>query len=195
MDKSTVIENNLKASLEVKQKLFEDKNILDTITKLANQIIAVYKNDGKVLFCGNGGSAADAQHLSAELSGRYYYDRPPLFAEALHVNTSYLTAVANDYSYDMIYERLVKAMGRKGDVLIALSTSGNSSNAINALIQAKKSGMLTVGFTGEGGGKMKDHCDVLIEVPSKDTPRIQECHMLIGHSICEIVEQGMFPQP
>ena len=169
--------------------------MLKTITELANRIIDVYKKDGKVLFCGNGGSAADAQHLSAELSGRYYFDRPPLFAEALHVNTSYMTAVANDYSYDTVYERLVKAMGRKGDVLIALSTSGNSKNVINAIIQAKTLGMLTVGFTGNDGGKMKDLCDILIDVPSKDTPRIQECHMLIGHSICEIVEQGLFSKP
>lgn len=195
MDKSAIIGDNLKKSIALKQQLFEDKQLLETITKLADQIVATYKNDGKVLFCGNGGSAADAQHLSAELSGRYYYDRPPLFAEALHVNTSYLTAVANDYSYEAIYARLVKAMGRSGDVLIALSTSGNSKNAINALIQAKEIGMLTVGFTGGGGGNMKDHCDVLIDVPSKDTPRIQECHMLIGHSICEIVEQEMFPNP
>ena len=194
MDKSTVVENNLRTSIEVKQKLLDDKQLLNRITEIAYRIIDVYKDDGKVLFCGNGGSAADAQHLSAELSGRYYYDRPPLFAEALHVNTSYLTAVANDYSYDVIYERLLKAMGRKGDALIALSTSGNSKNVINALIQAKKIGMFTVGFTGEDGGKMKGLCDILIEVPSKDTPRIQECHMLIGHSICEIVEQGLFPK-
>ncbi|WP_107037602.1 D-sedoheptulose-7-phosphate isomerase [Brumimicrobium mesophilum] len=193
MDKSTIKEN-LKASIEVKQKLFNDDEILTKITDLSGKIIEVYKKDGKVLFCGNGGSAADAQHLAAEFSGRYYYDRPPLFSEALNVNTSYMTAVANDYSYDVVYERLIKAMGRKGDVLIALSTSGNSTNVVNALIQAKKADMLTVGFTGEGGGKMKDLCDILIEVPSTNTPRIQECHMLIGHSICEIVEQGLFPQ-
>ncbi|PKR81603.1 phosphoheptose isomerase [Brumimicrobium salinarum] len=194
MDKSTIIKENLKASIEVKQALLTDKDIINRIEDLAERIIKVYQDDGKVLFCGNGGSAADAQHLAAELSGRYYYDRPPLFAEALHVNTSYLTAVANDYSYDVIYERLIKGMGRKGDVLIGLSTSGNSKNVVNALIEAKKIGMLTVGFTGKNGGVMKEYCDILIEIPSENTPRIQECHMLIGHSICEIVEQGMFPQ-
>ena len=193
MDKST-IKDNLKSSMEVKQKLFDDQAIQDRINDLSQKIIDVYKNDGKVLFCGNGGSAADAQHLAAEFSGRYYYDRPPLFSEALHVNTSYMTAVANDYSYDVVYERLIKAMGRKGDVLIALSTSGNSQNVINALIQANKTNMLTVGFTGETGGKMKEHCDILINIPSTNTPRIQECHMLIGHTICEIVEQGLFPK-
>ena len=193
MDKST-IKNNFKASIEVKQKLFEDNSMVEKIADLSDKIIQVYKKDGKVLFCGNGGSAADAQHLAAEFSGRYYYDRPPLFSEALHVNTSYMTAVANDYSYDVVYERLIKAMGRNGDVLIALSTSGNSQNVINALVQANKAGMLTVGFTGETGGKMKEHCDILINIPSTNTPRIQECHMLIGHSICEIVEQGLFPK-
>ena len=193
MDKSA-IKDNLKSSMEVKQKLFDDQDIQDRINDLSQKIIDVYKNDGKVLFCGNGGSAADAQHLAAEFSGRYYYDRPPLFSEALHVNTSYMTAVANDYSYDVVYERLIKAMGRKGDVLIALSTSGNSQNVINALVQANKADMLTVGFTGESGGKMKEHCDILINIPSTNTPRIQECHMLIGHTICEIVEQGLFPK-
>lgn len=193
MDNSTIKEN-IKSSLEVKQKLFDDQEIQDRINDLAQKIIEVYKKDGKVLFCGNGGSAADAQHLAAEFSGRYYYDRPPLFSEALHVNTSYMTAVANDYSFNTVYERLIKAMGRKGDVLIALSTSGNSQNVINALIQANKADMLTVGFTGESGGKMKEHCDILINIPSTNTPRIQECHMLIGHTICEIVEQGLFPK-
>ncbi|PWH86260.1 D-sedoheptulose-7-phosphate isomerase [Brumimicrobium oceani] len=193
MDKST-IKNNLKDSIEVKQQLFNDNAMVEKVADLSAKIIEVYKKDGKVLFCGNGGSAADAQHLAAEFSGRYYYDRPPLFSEALHVNTSYMTAVANDYSYDAVYQRLIKAMGRKGDVLIALSTSGNSQNVINAINEANAIGMLTVGFTGETGGKMKDICDVLVNIPSTNTPRIQECHMLLGHSICEIVEQGLFPQ-
>ena len=143
---------------------------------------------------GNGGSAADAQHLAAELSGKYYYDRPPLNAEALHVNTSYITAVANDYSYDKIYSRLVKGIGKKGDILIGLSTSGNSNNIINALKQAQELGIITIGFTGIGGGEMIKYCNECIEIPSNDTPRIQECHMLIGHSLCEIVEQSIFPQ-
>jgi len=147
-----------------------------------------------VLWCGNGGSAADSQHLAAELSGRFYYDRPPLNSEALHVNTSYITAVANDYSYDVIYSRLVKAMGKPGDVLIGLSTSGNSGNVIKALEEANAMGMVTVGMTGETGGKMKALCKYLINIPSKDTPRIQECHMLLGHTICELVEMELFPK-
>ena len=138
---------------------------------------------------------ADSQHLAAELSGRFYYDRPPLFSEALHVNTSYTTAVANDYSYDVIYSRLTQAMGRKGDVLIGLSTSGNSKNVIKALEVANQIGMVTVAFTGETGGNMKDVCKYLINIPSKDTPRIQECHMILGHTICELVEMQLFPKP
>jgi D-sedoheptulose 7-phosphate isomerase len=128
------------------------------------------------------------------LSGRFYYDRPPLFSEALHVNTSYTTAVANDYSYDEIYARLVKAMGRKGDVLIGMSTSGNSANVVKALDVANQSGIITVGFTGETGGKMAGLCKYLVNIPSKDTPRIQECHMVIGHTICELVEINLFPK-
>jgi D-sedoheptulose 7-phosphate isomerase len=147
-----------------------------------------------VLWAGNGGSAADAQHLAAELSGRFYYDRPPLFSEALHVNTSYTTAVANDYSYDEIYARLTRAMGRKGDVLIGMSTSGNSGNVVKALEVANQLGLITVGFTGETGGKMAGLCKHLVNIPSKDTPRIQECHMVIGHTICELVEINLFPK-
>ena len=144
--------------------------------RVAEEIVTALKNDRKVLFCGNGGSAADAQHMAAELSGKFYFDREPLFAEALHVNTSYLTAVANDYSYDEVYSRLVKAKGRKGDVLIGISTSGNSKNnsknVIKAIETANSIGMITVGMTGQTGGKMKDICKYLINVPSKDTPRI-----------------------
>ncbi len=194
MDKSTIIKKNIQNSIELKQEILSDETLVRQIADLSDLIIDRYKKDSKVLFCGNGGSAADAQHLAAEFSGRYYYDRDPLFAEALHVNTSYLTAVANDYSYEEVYARLVKAMGRKGDILIGLSTSGNSKNVVNAFKQARKSSMTTVGFTGLGGGDMKNHCDILIEIPSSDTPRIQECHMLIGHTICEIVEQGLFPK-
>jgi len=194
MDKSTIVVNNLTESIKLKQRLLSDKRIIDSIITLSELIIDSYKNAGKVLFCGNGGSAADAQHMAAELSGRYYYDRPPLFAEALHVNTSFLTAVANDYSFEEVYERLVKAMGNKGDILIGLSTSGNSRNVINAMNQARILGMVTAGFTGIGGGEMKDYCDILFDVPSNDTPRIQECHISIGHSICELVERGIFPK-
>lgn len=194
MDKLTVIENNFKESIELKQSLFEDKEMMVLLYKLSDLIIERYRNNKKVLFCGNGGSAADAQHLAAEFSGRYYYDRPPLYSEALHVNTSYMTAVANDYSYNEVYARLIKAMGTEGDILIGLSTSGNSQNVVNALVQAKEQGMTTISFTGIGGGKMKEVSDYTIEIPSKNTPRIQECHMIMGHSICELVEQGLFPQ-
>jgi len=179
-------------SISVKKQILENKDLIATILKVAEEIVIAFKKDKKVLFCGNGGSAADAQHLAAELSGRFYFDREPLFAEALHVNTSYLTAVANDYSYDEVYSRLVKAKGRKGDVLIGISTSGNSKNVIKAIEVANKIGMITVGMTGETGGKMKDVCKYLINVPSKDTPKIQEAHIMIGHIICEIVERELF---
>lgn len=181
-------------SIEVKAKLMNDAKILETILKVSDEIVNCFAQDGKVLLCGNGGSAADAQHLAAEFSGRFYYDRPPLFAEALHVNTSYLTAVGNDYSYDEIYARLIQAKGRKGDVLIGLSTSGNSKNVIRAFEQARKQGMIVVAMTGETGGKMKECCDYLINVPSTDTPRIQEAHITIGHAICEFVESRVFPK-
>lgn len=194
MDHIAFIKSRMDASVQLKASLLGNDAILRALNLLADSVVNCYRHDGKVLFCGNGGSAADAQHLAAELSGRYYYDRPPLFAEALHVNTSYLTAVANDYSYDDVYSRLLAAMGRKGDVLIGLSTSGNSGNVVKALQKAREIGMLTVGFTGETGGKMKDLCDILINIPSKDTPRIQECHMLLGHTLCEIVETQLFPR-
>jgi D-sedoheptulose 7-phosphate isomerase len=187
------IKSQIQTSVDLKTALLSNTEILSTVEKIINEIVACYKHDGKVLWCGNGGSAADAQHLAAELSGRYYYDRPPLFSEALHVNTSYITAVANDYSYADIYSRLTKAMGRKGDILIGLSTSGNSANVVNALEEANKIGMITIGFTGEGGGKMKAHSKYLLAIPSKDTPRIQECHMLFGHTICQLVETALFP--
>jgi D-sedoheptulose 7-phosphate isomerase len=188
------IKSKITTSVNLKTSLLQNTAILTAVDKVVTEITDCYKNDGKVLWCGNGGSAADAQHLAAELSGRFYYDRPPLFSDALHVNTSYTTAVANDYSYDVIYERLVNAMGRKGDVLIGLSTSGNSPNVVNALKAANAKGMITVGFTGETGGKMKDLCKYLINIPSTDTPRIQECHMLFGHTICEMVEMNLFPK-
>ena len=147
-----------------------------------------------MLLCGNGGSAADAQHLAAEFSGRFYYDRQPLPAEALHVNTSFLTAVANDYSFEDVYARMVRATGKPGDILIGLSTSGNSPNVVRAFEEARAIGMTTIGFTGETGGKLSPLCDFLINVPSQDTPRIQEAHITIGHIICEIVESTLFPK-
>lgn len=189
-----LLKSRIQASIDLKTSLLSNDAILNNVQNIVNDIVTCYKNDGKVLWAGNGGSAADAQHLAAELSGRFYYDRPPLFSEALHVNTSYTTAVANDYSYDVIYSRLTQAMGRKGDVLIGLSTSGNSTNVIKALEVANQIGMVTVAFTGETGGKMKDTAKYLINIPSKDTPRIQECHMILGHTICELVEIALFPK-
>ncbi len=186
------IKQSIEQSIQLKQEILANGQILKTIEDVANACILTYKGDGKVLFCGNGGSAADAQHLSAELSGRFYFDREPLNSEALHVNTSYLTAVANDYSYDEVYSRLVKAMGKKGDVLIGLSTSGNSGNVVKAFKTAKGLGILTVGFTGNSGGEMKNVSDFLVNVPSTDTPRIQESHILIGHIICELIETALF---
>ncbi len=188
------IKGKLQSSIDLKTSLLGNKHILQAVESIVSDIVTCYREGGKVLWCGNGGSAADAQHLAAELSGRFYYDRPPLNSEALHVNTSYITAVANDYSYDVIYSRLVKAMGRPGDVLIGLSTSGNSPNVLKALEEANAQGMTTVAMTGETGGNMKDHCKYLINIPSKDTPRIQECHMLLGHTICELVEMKLFPK-
>lgn len=179
-------------SISTKQRLLHDKQLLETIERVTTEIVNCFNHDGKVLLCGNGGSAADAQHIAAEFTGRFYTDREPLYAEALHVNTSYLTAVANDYSYDEVYSRLVKAKGRKGDVLIAISTSGNSDNIIKAIETANARGIITVGLTGESGGKMKDLCAHLINIPSADTPRIQESHILVGHIICELTESIIF---
>lgn len=188
------IKNNLRSAIALKQQLLADDEALQLIDEVAAAIVAAYRAGKKVFFCGNGGSAADAQHLAAELSGRYYYDRPPLFAEALHVNTSYITAVANDYSFEEIYSRWLTAIGQEGDVLVAMSTSGNSPNVVKAVEQANTNGMVTVGFTGQTGGKMADACDLLFRVPSTDTPRIQELHMLVGHTVCEVVERELFPR-
>lgn len=188
------IKSKIEGSIALKTSLLSNTEILNTVNNVVTDIVACYKNGGKVLWCGNGGSAADAQHMAAELSGRFYYDRPPLFSEALHVNTSYTTAVANDYSYDIIYSRLVEAMGKKGDVLIGLSTSGNSGNVIKAIEKANAMGITTVAFTGETGGKIKGLSKYLVNIPSTDTPRIQECHMLLGHTICELVEMNLFPK-
>jgi D-sedoheptulose 7-phosphate isomerase len=195
MDKSTLIQNNFREAIALKEQLLQDTQLQDQILRIADLLIHAFQQKGKVLFCGNGGSAADAQHLAAEFSGRYYFDRPPLPSEALHVNTSYLTAVANDYSYEEVYARLIRAMGNPGDVLIGLSTSGNSANVVKAFVEARALDMVTVGFTGVGGGLMKEQSDYLIAIPSRNTPRIQECHMLIGHSICEIVEAVLFQRP
>jgi D-sedoheptulose 7-phosphate isomerase len=187
-----LIRKVIKNSIEIKKTLLKNEETLYVIERVAKEILNAFKNQKKVLLCGNGGSAADAQHIAAELSGKFYLDREPLFAEALHCNTSFLTAVANDYSFEDVFARAVKAMGKKGDILIGISTSGNSENVIRAIKVANKMGMITVGLTGKTGGKMKDICHYLIRVPSTDTPRIQEAHILIGHIICEIVEKEIF---
>ena len=188
------IDNIIQDSINVKQLIVNDKELVKRINDAAMTCVESLKNGGKIHFCGNGGSAADAQHLAAELSGRFYYDRPPLNAEALHVNTSYLTAVANDYSFDMVYARMLQASAKKGDILIGISTSGNSANILKAIDIAKETGVKTIGMTGETGGKMKGRCDILLNVPSKITPRIQEAHIMIGHIICEIIEATIFPK-
>jgi D-sedoheptulose 7-phosphate isomerase len=186
------IENALRASIAVKQAMLGDPRLIESIQCVADELVHAFRNDRKVLLCGNGGSAADAQHIAAELSGRFGIDRRPLFAVALHGNTSHLTAVANDQGFAEVYSRLVAAMGRPGDVLIAISTSGNSPNVLNALTSARASGMLCVGLAGRGGGRMRGACDHLIEVPSTETPRIQEAHIVIGHILCHLVESALF---
>lgn len=190
-----MISKSIEASIEVKQNILKDESLLSLIQEAIDIIIECYKNGGKVLFCGNGGSAADAQHLAAELSGRFYFDRPPLAAEAMHVNTSYITAVANDYSYDKIYERYLIGAGKKGDILIGLSTSGNSKNIVHAFNAAKNIGIATISLTGNAGGELKALSDININAPSNDTPRIQEAHITIGHIICEHVESTLFKRP
>jgi len=186
------INKYIKSSVENYTRVLQDDILQENIQQIAIKSIAAFRDNKKMLLCGNGGSASDAQHIAAELSGRFYTDRPPLYAEALHVNSSYMTAVANDYGYDTTYARMVEAVGRKGDVLIGISTSGNSPNVVKAMRKAKEIGMLTVGFTGKDGGKMKDICDIMICVPSVDTPRIQEAHILIGHVICQLIEEELF---
>lgn len=178
--------------MDVKQQVLQNEGLIAEIEKIVAVITDAFKKGKRVYFCGNGGSAADAQHLAAEFSGRFYTDRKALPAEALHCNTSYLTAVANDYSFDVIYSRLIDGIGDAGDVLIGLSTSGNSGNIVKAFETAKAKKIITVGFTGETGGKMKELSDYLVNVPSKDTPRIQESHILIGHIICQLVEENIF---
>lgn len=194
VDKDAIIKKAIQDTIAIKNKLLESEKFLSIIKNVSDEIVKAFKIDKKVLLCGNGGSAADAQHIAAEFTGRFYINREPLFAEALHANTSFLTAVANDYSYDEVFSRMVKAMGREGDVLIGISTSGNSKNVVRAIETANNIKMITVGLTGLDGGNMKSICKYLIEVSSMDTPRIQESHILIGHIIAEIVEKELFNQ-
>lgn len=187
-----MIKERILKSAKIKEEISNDSDFIDKIKLIVNDIVTCYKNGGKVLFCGNGGSAADAQHLAAELSGRYYIDRPSLFAEAIHVNGSYVTAVANDYSFNDIYSRYIDGAGKEGDVLIAISTSGNSENIINAINTANTKEMTTIALTGKTGGKMNEISNYLLNVPCTDTPIIQESHIMIGHIICELVESTIF---
>ena len=189
-----VIRHSIEASIATKQSILANEDLLARIQQVAEIMVKALRDGKRILWCGNGGSAADAQHLAAELSGRFYYDRPPLNSEAMHCNTSYLTAVANDYGYDLIYARMIDGACHPGDVLVGISTSGNSKNICNAFVKARELGVVTVAMTGESGGAMKQYADFLLNVPSSDTPRIQESHILIGHIICQIVEAQMFPK-
>ena len=169
-----------------------DEHMISLIEQISDIIISALDNENKLLLCGNGGSAADAQHIAAELSGRFEMDRKALNAQALHVNSSYLTAVANDYGFEDVYSRMIEASAKSGDVLIALSTSGNSKNVINAIKKANQMKMVTIGFSGNDGGNMKDLCKYNLIIPSDSTARIQEAHILVGHVICKLIEQKMF---
>lgn len=191
MDK---LKNIIQSSIDVKNQILGDEKILQTVKDCVIRIVSAFEKGNKVLFCGNGGSASDAQHLAAELTGRFYTDRDALPAEALHCNTSYITAVANDYSYEVVYSRLIKGIGNKGDILVGLSTSGNSKNIIKAFEVAREKGMTTIAFTGSTGGKLKSLSDLLINIPSDDTPRIQESHIMLGHIICQFVEEIYFAE-
>jgi len=186
------IKNIIEASINVKKQVLQDENLLKVVCDVVNKIVAALQNGNRIYFCGNGGSAADAQHLAAEFSGRFYAERKALPAEALHCNSSYITAVANDYGYDVVYARLIEGIGNSGDILMGLSTSGNSTNIVKAFEVAQSKNIITVGFTGTSGGSMKELSDFLINVPSTDTPRIQESHIMVGHIICQLVEEKYF---
>ena len=174
------------------QKVISDKGLILEIETITTKIIKAFKDGNKLLLCGNGGSASDAQHIAAELSGRFIKERKPLYAEALHVNSSYMTAVSNDYGFESTYSRMLEAIGKKGDVLIALSTSGNSENVVNAVKMANSLDMLSVGMSGATGGKIKDLCQHNIIIPSSNTARIQEAHIIVGHIFCQIIEEKLF---
>lgn len=188
----TLIENQIKASYEVKQKIFNNSRMIDLVQAVCSRAIDVYKSGNKTLIAGNGGSAADAQHIAGEFVSRFYFDRPGLASIALTTDTSILTAIGNDYGYERLFARQIQANGVPGDMFIGISTSGNSANIVRALEESKSKGLITVGLTGEAGGKMEELCDYCIKVPSNETPRIQESHILIGHIICATVEEAMF---
>lgn len=185
----------IKESVDTKNKILNDAELVKLISTVGQVLIDLFKNGNKLMLCGNGGSAADAQHIAAELSGRFNFDRAPLDAEALHVNTSFVTAVANDYNYEEVYKRMVQAKAKTGDALIAISTSGNSPNILAAVNKAKECGVVCIGLTGNTGGQLANLCDYTLNVPSDDTPRIQESHILIGHILCEMIESNLFDNP
>lgn len=187
------INHIISESIQVKQSVLSNAALLEQIAGVVDAVTTAFKNGHKVQFCGNGGSAADAQHLAAEFSGRFYKNRRALPSDALHCNSSYLTAVANDYGYDEVYSRLVEGTMQAGDVLMGLSTSGNSPNIVKAFETARAKNIITVGFTGNGGGKLGELSHFLLDIPSNNTPRIQESHIMIGHIICELVEANLFP--
>lgn len=188
------IQEIIRASISTKEAVLADEDLLGRVLIAVETCLSSYRQGCKLLFCGNGGSAADAQHLAAELSGRFYYDRPPLYAEALHTNSSYLTAVANDYGYEEVYARTIKAIGKRWDVLFAMSTSGNSANIVKAAIAARQANMVVIAMTGADGGELKNHCELLLNIPSNDTARIQECHLMLGHLICQLIESTIYPR-
>jgi D-sedoheptulose 7-phosphate isomerase len=183
-----LVSERLQSAIAVKQALLLDDHYLRSVIQIAQRITESLLSGGKVLFFGNGGSAADAQHLAAEFTGRYLKERPALAALALNANTSSLTAIGNDYGFDLVFARQLEALGRKGDVAVGISTSGNSPNVIRALEAAKSRSIYTVCFTGKTGGAMRNLADCSILMPTEETPRIQEGHIFTGHLICEIVE-------
>lgn len=191
-DMQTKIQEIIRASIQTKEGILADPDMLERLEAVVELVTEAYRQGRRLYFCGNGGSAADAQHLAAEFTGRFYKNRNALPAEALHANTSYLTAVANDYSFDQVYARMVEGTMQSGDILFGFSTSGNSANILLAFEAARKIGVRTIGFTGSHGGKLKPLCDYLFNVPSDDTPRIQESHILLGHIICQLVEARYF---
>lgn len=186
------IKAEIQSSYKLKKELITDLNLMAKVLEVAQKAVTVYRSGHKILIAGNGGSAADAQHLAAELVGRFNFDRPGLPALALTTDTSILTAVGNDYGFEQVFARQVAANGQAGDLFIGLSTSGNSGNIIQALRACKERGITTAGFTGKTGGKMADLCDVCLCVPSTETPRIQEAHIMIGHIICSVIEKTLF---
>lgn len=188
----SIVKQQISGSIETKQALLNDEELINTIAEAADIVTKAYQAGNKTLLAGNGGSAADAQHIAGEFVSRFYFDRPGLPSIAMNTDTSIVTAIGNDYGYDKLYARQVQAQGVKGDIFIGISTSGNSANIIEALKEAKNKGIFTIGLTGKSGGKMADLCDICIKVPSPETPRIQESHILIGHIICCIVEENIF---